>query len=592
MNETKNLAESLYDLVVIGGTAGGISAAIDAQKAGLARVRIVEEGHAVAFPELVGDHLLDVGYGESVSSVELEDDHVVVQTARQTYRARTVLIAKRSINPNWAPSIRVSTPSSGRISIDDLPEFSDDLDIMLVGYSDHAVELTAALAATGASVVVAAGGFKPSLMSRAGETMLRKIEHERRATILYRSVPDQIGEIDGFPMAFFDDRRTPDLQFDHVIFASGRTATSPAELTMSEEATRSQRVWFLGDEAEIPGMGISFTPSWQAWECLAKANFPDIELRAAPTVTERRRRHVSEIDELREENYNATITHFEPTHSDLWVLRVSPDHGDTSHLPGQYASLGLGFWEDRIDEAEDPDLEHKWDKLIRRSYSISSRMYDECGYLMNETDTNELEFYIVLVPPTEDNIPALTPRLALKRPGDRIYLGSKVAGRYTLAPVTNPSDTVLFLSTGTGEAPHNGMIIELLRKGHRGPIVSAVSVRQAVDLGYEEKHRELESRYTNYHYLPMPTREPDIAKRYIQDLFRDGTLVEDLGISLDAETAHVFLCGNPAMIGLAEDVDGVEKFPEVVGVVELLTERGFVVDKRGQRGNIHFEEYW
>ncbi|MEE9414174.1 MAG: hypothetical protein V3V01_02745, partial [Acidimicrobiales bacterium] len=85
---------------------------------------------------------------------------------------------------------------------------------------------------------------------------------------------------------------------------------------------------------------------------------------------------------------------------------------------------------------------------------------------------------------------------------------------------------------------------------------------------------------------------PDIPKRYIQDLFRDGTLPDELGIALDPESTHVFLCGNPAMIGLADEVDGVEKFPEVVGVIELLTERGFVVDKRGQRGNIHFEEYW
>ena len=50
------------------------------------------------------------------------------------------------------------------------------------------------------------------------------------------------------------------------------------------------------------------------------------------------------IEELRPEHYNATITHFEPTHSDLWVLRVKPDHGSVSHLPGQYASLGLGYW--------------------------------------------------------------------------------------------------------------------------------------------------------------------------------------------------------------------------------------------------------
>ena len=124
------------------------------------------------------------------------------------------------------------------------------------------------------------------------------------------------------------------------------------------------------------------------------------------------------------------------THSDLWVLRVKPDAGDTSYLPGQYASLGLGYWEERIDDADDPEAEERWDKLIRRSYSISSRMFDDHGYLTDDNALDELEFYIVLVEPTPDNVPGLTPRLALKKVGDRIYLGPKVAGRYTLRAVT------------------------------------------------------------------------------------------------------------------------------------------------------------
>ncbi|MEL7158549.1 MAG: ferredoxin--NADP reductase, partial [Actinomycetota bacterium] len=321
--------------------------------------------------------------------------------------------------------------------------------------------------------------------------------------------------------------------------------------------------------------------------------FPELEKVEPLPADVRRRRHTAAIDELRDEHYNATITKFEPTHSDLWVLRVRPDQGDTSHLPGQYASLGLGFWEERIDDATDKNLDDRWEKLIRRSYSISSRIFDEHGYLANDTSGNELEFYIVLVPPTDDNIPALTPRLALKRPGDRIYLGPKVAGRYTLAAVTNPADTVVFLSTGTGEAPHNAMVVELLQKGHVGPIVSAVSVRQWVDLGYAHKHEALSERYPNYHYLPMPTREADVPKRYIQDLIAADDFADQLGVTLDPANTHVFLCGNPAMIGLPEDDgDGNEVFPETVGVVQLLTERGFTLDRRKQPGNIHYEEYW
>ena len=59
----------------------------------------------------------------------------------------------------------------------------------------------------------------------------------------------------------------------------------------------------------------------------------------------------------------------------------------------------------------------------------------------------------------------------------------------------------MFFATGTGEAPHNAMVVELLRKGHMGPIVSAVTVRNLADLGYIDKNRELESPLPQ---LPLP----------------------------------------------------------------------------------------
>ena len=46
------------------------------------------------------------------------------------------------------------------------------------------------------------------------------------------------------------------------------------------------------------------------------------------------------------------------------------------------------------------------------------------------------------------------------------------------------------------------------------------------------------------------------------------------------------------MIGLPEGEDGETTFPEPTGVIELLVERGFTIDRRGEPGNIHFEEYW
>ena len=579
-----------HELIVIGGSAGGLSAAVVARRCGVQRIQILERGTAVAFPDVLGSTGLDVGYGEAVQSIDLDGDDIVVVTARRTYRSRAVLVAERTSDASWVPPVKHL--NSDRVLIDVLPEGAKDADVLVVGHTDHAVEVAAGLADQGSGVVVAAGGMDPNRLSPVAEDLLKQIERERQATLLYRSVPIRIGEVDGYPMAYFGDRRTPDLQFDHVVFASGRRPVDPASVGLSDAAAASGRVWFLGEPEELPE-GLPGAPGRRVGHELIAGLFPELECEEDTSSAERRRGFPGVLEDLRTEHYNATITHFEPTHSDLWVLRVKPDHGSVSHLPGQYASLGLGFWEDRIDDAVDPDLDDRWDKLVRRSYSISSRIFDEHGYLSGEEGLDELEFYIVLVPPTDDNVPGLTPRLALKRPGDRIYLGPKVAGRYTLAPVTNPADTVIFLSTGTGEAPHNAMATELLRKGHHGPIVAAVSVREWADLGYLDKQRELESRYANYHYLPIPTREPDVPKRYIQDLIRDDSFATEFGVKLDPDNTHVFLCGNPSMIGLPEEgEDGATSFPEVTGVVELLTDKGFTLSHRKQRGNVHYEEYW
>ncbi len=579
-----------HDLIVIGGNAGGLSAAVFARQSGLERVTVLERGATLALPGVAGEHGLEVAYGETVTSVDVDGEDLVVATRRQSYRSRAVLVALRTSVEGWSPSI----PSVGgdRVHIDRIPTPANDVDVLVVGHTDHAVELTVRLADLGAGVVLAAGGMNPLRLSPVGAQLLNDLERERRSTLLYSSSPQQIGEVDGFPMAYFNDRRTPDLQFDHVVFSSGRRAVGPEHVGATEAALASGRVWFLGTVDETPP-DVPSAPGSAIGRALLEAVFPDAAI--PPPEPSVRSRHdvVGVTEELRAEHYNATITYFEPTHSDLWVLRVRPDHGSVSHLPGQYASLGLGYWEQRIDDAIESNIDDRWDKLVRRSYSISHRIFDEHGYLADESGADELEFYIVLVPPTPDNVPGLTPRLALKKPGDRIYLGPKVAGRYTLAPVTDPSDTVVFLSTGTGEAPQNAMVTELLRKGHHGPIVSAVSVRQWADLGYLDKHRQLEQRYANYHYFPQPTREADIPKRYLQDVIRDDVFAEQFGVTLDPANTHVFLCGNPSMIGLPEDGDDGERtFPQTVGVVQLLVERGFTLDERKQRGNIHYEEYW
>jgi len=577
-----------HDLVVIGGTLAGLSTAIEAKESGLEKVLLLERGEAVIQPEIVGQHALSVEYQAPVHRLSvLEDGRLLVETPRLVTTTRVALMAESPGGDSILPVFDLPPSLKERLHSGSLPSNISDKDILVVGRGEWAADTTLTLVGTGAGVVVCLGGTNPSSLSRLARRQLLRAEAERRATILWNSQPDAIEDVGGYPMVFFDDRRTPDLQFDHIVFRLNNASVGTA---IDVDDIPEGSVFWLDAIPSPPGV-VVVSPGG-AWEAIRSAHFPRLR---APSGRPRAWRpdNRDEINQLRVEHYNATITTFERAKSDLWLLRVNPDRGDTSHLAGQYASLGLGYWEPRADGARDRHLETIWDRLIRRSYSISSPILDEAGYLVDSSRSPDLEFYIVLVPPSGDRTPALTPRLALKSPGDRIYLGPKVAGRYTLAHVTSPENRALFLATGTGEAPHNSMIAELLRKGHYGPIVSVVSVRYRDDLAYQDVHIALEKRFPNYRYLPLVTRESGTPKRYVQDVIRDGTISESLGGLLSPADTQVYACGNPAMIGLPKfDAAGVASFGLPVGVCQLLVERGFTVDRRGTPGNIHYEEYW
>lgn len=300
-----------------------------------------------------------------------------------------------------------------------------------------------------------------------------------------------------------------------------------------------------------------------------------------------------DIDQLREENYNATIDEIRVANDELWVMRIVPDQPLDPFLPGQYTTLALGYWEPRADNAVEKLIPGQHEKMARRSYSVSSSIIDDDGELL-PPHTPFVEFYIVKVRPEhEEEPPALTPRLFAQEVGDRLYMGRKFTGRYTLEGV-EPTDNLVFLSTGTGEAPQNMMAAELFRREHQGRILNAVCVRYRADLAYTEQQEVLMDRYDNYRYLTLTTREPENEgnKMYIQDLVATGRLEEELGAPLDPDNTHVFLCGNPAMIGLPTWDEDTPVFPEPLGVCQQLYERGFTIDHRKTRGNVHYEEFW
>jgi ferredoxin--NADP+ reductase len=348
---------------------------------------------------------------------------------------------------------------------------------------------------------------------------------------------------------------------------------------------------------------------------------------------------ITELDALRTKHYNATIVQRVDIHEGLARFRIRPDAGFAHFDPGQYVAIGLGNWEPRLPDCQEEVLdEKKQSKLTRRAYSISCPLVmpspnptnvdpvpqadiDETATIkpamvtVNQIDY--LEFYIALVKfaSTDDGKPpSLTPRLFKLRENDRVEVQKKIVGTYVLENV-KPTDTVLMISTGTGEAPHNAMATELLAAGHVGNVINVTTVRTRLDLGYLAEHRWLEEQYSNYKYLFYTTREVEnldsshpefVGKQYVQDLFSSGTLAQHADDPLSPTSTHVFLCGNPSMIGYTPP--GADP-PTVPGMLQVLKQAGFVevednkkrdrdqtgdskvIDQDGP-GTIRFEKYW
>lgn len=263
---------------------------------------------------------------------------------------------------------------------------------------------------------------------------------------------------------------------------------------------------------------------------------------------------------------NATITmRYEINHG-LLVLQITPDDEMPPFKAGQYTVLGLPGSAARTHLAEPEAPSADPDKLIKRAYSIAS----------SSLHGKYFEFYVALV-----RTGALTPRLFAAQQGERIHIGSKIVGMFTLDDV-NPDHDVVFVATGTGLAPYLSMLRSAYEFDANRTTVVCHGSRVSWDLGYRSEMEGLAARYGNFHYLPIideKDRDPlwTGPVGFINRFFEEGIVGERLGHELRPDRTSVFLCGNPLMI---QSMEG------------LLTPQGFREHKRKEPGNLFMEKYW
>lgn len=264
---------------------------------------------------------------------------------------------------------------------------------------------------------------------------------------------------------------------------------------------------------------------------------------------------------------NAIITQRKDIAPGLMIIRVAPLGWELpAFRAGQFAVLGLPGDAPRsdtalADEGTGPGAFH------RRAYSIAS----------SSKDREFLEFYIVEVASG-----ALTPRLFALQPGDRLWLGPKLTGLFTLDEVA-PDRNLAFIATGTGLAPYMSMLRTHLQSDPQRRFAVIHGARFSQDLGYREELFHLQRDFEHFSYLPVLSRPGggtypwQGATGHLQDFWATRPLEKAWGFHPTPADTDFFLCGNPSM---------------VEALTKLLGTEGFTEHSKKTPGQIHFEKYW
>ena len=249
---------------------------------------------------------------------------------------------------------------------------------------------------------------------------------------------------------------------------------------------------------------------------------------------------------------NAIVTHRTDLASGLMIIRVRPDGWELPPFrPGQFAVLGLPSGAE----------------FVRRAYSIAS----------SSLEMEYLEFYIV-----EVSTGALTPKLFALGVGDRLWLGPKLTGMFTLDQVA-PERNVVFIATGTGLAPYMSMLRTRLDAERERRFAVIHGARLAQDLGYRDELFHMARDHGNFLYLPVISRPGEVsppwpgATGHLQDFWTSGALERAWGFKATPADTDFFLCGNPGMVEAMQ---------------AILEEDGFHEHTRKTPGQVHFEKYW
>jgi ferredoxin--NADP+ reductase len=264
---------------------------------------------------------------------------------------------------------------------------------------------------------------------------------------------------------------------------------------------------------------------------------------------------------------NGIITQVVQVSPTMKVFRIAPDGWELPDFKsGQFCALFLPATAPRCAEATDEFETPAPDKMIKRAYSIAS----------SSQSKQFLEFYITIV-----HSGSLTPRLFELKIGDRVGIGTKFVGMFTLDQIPENRNIVL-IATGTGVAPYMSMLRSNALK-RSGKIVVIHGASNSWDLGYSSELQLLQTLTSHFKYVPTITEAHKEMtpwhghNEFIQVMWKNGIMEEVWGFKPSPENTDIFLCGNPRMINDMNEALAIDGF--------------FEWSKKNPEGQIHIEKF-
>jgi ferredoxin/flavodoxin---NADP+ reductase len=160
--------------------------------------------------------------------------------------------------------------------------------------------------------------------------------------------------------------------------------------------------------------------------------------------------------------------------------------------------------------------------------------------------------------------------------GDSLWVQSQANGFFTLSDCP-PAQTLWCIASGTGIGPYLSMLkgSDIWSRYQR--VVLVHGVRHEAELCYQAELQALAQRKPLSVVNCVTQGQTPYLNERITTAYSSGRLATAAGQAISADTSHVLLCGNPAMVSEMQ---------------ALLLAQGLKKHRRREPGQVTVETYW